>query len=145
MKKKYSVPSQDKKDWFDFTKTNNDVGVKEDDFTERNDVSDKIPKLDLHGYSLDKANQMVKKFIIDSFNIGYKKLLIITGKGSRSKYINNPYVSEKLSKLKYSVPNYIKNDENLSDKIKKISAANFKEGGDGAVYVFLKNKNKFKE
>ena len=143
MKKKYSVPSQDKKDWFDFTKTNNDVGVKEDDFTERNDVSDKIPKLDLHGYSLDKANQMVKKFIIDSFNIGYKKLLIITGKGSRSKYINNPYVSEKLSKLKYSVPDYIQNDKNLSEKIKKISTAKFKEGGDGAVYVFLKNKNKF--
>ena len=88
---------------------------------------------------------MVKKFIIDSFNIGYKKLLIITGKGSRSKYINDPYVSEKLSMLKYSVPEYIKNDENLSEKIKKISTANFKEGGKGAVYVFLKNKNKFKE
>ena len=143
MKKKYSVPSKDKKDWFDFTKTNNDVGVKEDDFAERNDVSDRIPKLDLHGYSLDKANQMVKKFIIDSFNIGFKKLLIITGKGSRSKYINNPYVSEKLSKLKYSVPDYIQNDKNLSEKIKKISTAKFKEGGDGAVYVFLKNKNKF--
>ena len=121
------------------------IRAKESDSFKRDVETSKIPKLDLHGYSLDKANQMVKKFIIDSFNIGYKKLLIITGKGSRSKYINNPYVSEKLSKLKYSVPNYIKNDENLSDKIKKISAANFKEGGDGAVYVFLKNKNKFKE
>ena len=142
MKKKYSVPSQDKKDWFDFTKTNNDVGVKEDDFTERNDVSDKIPKLDLHGFSLIKANKIVENFIIKSFNSGYKKILVVTGKGLRSKSNENPYLSEKLSVLKYSVPEYIKNNENLSKQISKISTADLKDGGEGAIYIFLKkNKN----
>ena len=38
---------------------------------------------------------MVKNFIIKSFNDGYKKLLVVTGKGSRSKSQENPYLSEK--------------------------------------------------
>ena len=87
----------------------------------------------------------VKKFIIESFNNGYRKLLIVTGKGLRSKYHNNPYLSEKLSVLKYSVPEYIKNDENLNHKISKISKADVKDGGDGAIYIFLKNNKKFIE
>ena len=86
-----------------------------------------------------EANKTVKKFIIESFNNGYKKLLIVTGKGGRSKSRANPYLSEKLSVLKYSVPEYINNDENLINKIRKISQADLKDGGEGAIYIFLKN------
>ena len=95
--------------------------------------------IDLHGFSLIEANQIVKNFIINSFNSGYKKLLIVTGKGLRSKSHENPYLSEKLSVLRNSVPEYIKNDENLANKITSISTADIKDGGEGAIYVFLKN------
>ena len=115
------------------------------DLLKENSEINKVQKLDLHGYSLIKSNKIVKKFIIKSFNNGYRKLLIVTGKGLRSKHHNNPYLSEKLSVLKYSVPEYIKNDENLNHKISKISKADVKDGGDGAIYIFLKNNKKFIE
>ena len=89
------------------------------------------------------VNKIVKQFIIESFNNGYQKLLIVTGKGARSKSHENPYLSEKLSVLKYSVPEYINNDENLINKIRKISKASLKDGGEGAIYIFLKNSEKF--
>ena len=87
----------------------------------------------------------MKKFIVESFDCGYKKLLIVTGKGSRSKSYDNPYISEKLSVLRYSVPEFIRNDENLDNKINRISTADIKDGGEGAIYIFLKNNKKFTE
>ena len=54
-------------------------------------------------------------------------------------------MSEKLSVLKYSVPEFIKNDESLNNKISKISKAGIIDGGEGAVYIFLKVNKKFKE
>ena len=143
MKKKNSVTSKDKKDWIAFTKQMSDICVKESDLLKENIEINKVQKLDLHGSSLIEANKIVKKFIIKSFNGGYKKLLVVTGRGLRSKTYDNPYLSEKLSVLKYSVPEYIKNDENLSNKIKRISTADIKEGGEGAIYIFLKNNKRF--
>ena len=142
MKKKYSASSKDKKDWADFTKQVGNISVKEDDFLEENRQINKVRKLDLHGYSLDNANKVVKKFIIESFNQNYKKLLIVTGKGSRSKSYDDPYISESLSVLKNSVPEYIKNDENLNSIISKIVQASQKDGGEGAINIFLKNNKK---
>ena len=121
-------------------KANGNITAKESDFLQENIDINKIKKLDLHGYSLDEANKVVKNFIIKSFNYGYRKLLFVTGKGLRSKTQNNPYISEKLSFLKYSVPEYIKNDESLNQKISKISEASIKDGGEGAIYIFLKKK-----
>ena len=127
----------------DFTKQIGDISPKETDYSQIDGKINKIPKLDLHGYSLDESNEKVKKFIIASFNYGYKKLLIVTGKGSRSKSYDNPYISEKLSVLRYSVPEFINNNENLNSKIISISEADLKDGGDGAIYIFLKNNKKF--
>ena len=142
MKKKYSVSPKDKNDWINFTKKMDNILVKEDDFLQENKEKNKIRRLDLHGYSLEDANRLVKKFITESFNKNYRKLLIVTGKGSRSKSYENPYVSEKLSVLKYSIPDYIKNDKELSQKIHKIENANPKDGGEGAISIFLKaNRN----
>ena len=143
MKKKFVVSSEDKKDWMLFTKQIGDISPKEVDLLKKITVTNKVRKLDLHGFSLIEANKTVKKFIIESFNNGYKKLLIVTGKGGRSKSRANPYLSEKLSVLKYSVPEYINNDENLINKIRKISKASLKDGGEGAIYIFLKNSEKF--
>ncbi len=126
-----------------FTKQIGDINPKEVDLLKQITATNKVRKLDLHGFSLIEANKTVKKFIIESFNNGYKKLLIVTGKGGRSKSRANPYLSEKLSVLKYSVPEYINNDENLINKIRKISKASLKDGGEGAIYIFLKNFEKF--
>ena len=143
MKKKYSASSKDKKDWADFTKQMSNISVKESDFLEENQQKIKVRKLDLHGYSLDDANKVIKKFIIESFNKRYNKILIVTGKGLRSKSYDNPYISKNLSILKNSVPEYIKNDENLNSIINKITQADQKDGGEGAINIFLKNKKKF--
>ena len=144
MKKKYSASSKDKKDWIDFTEQIGTVSPKESDFFKQNTKKNKIRKLDLHGLSLIEANKSVRRFITESFDDGYKKLVIVTGKGSRSRSYDNPYISERLSMLKYSVPEYIKNDENLNYKINKITEADPKDGGEGAIYIFLKNNRKFK-
>ena len=143
MKKKYSASSKDKKDWADFTKQVGNISVKEDDFLEENRQINKVRKLDLHGYSLDDANKVVKKFIIESFDKGYNKLLVVTGKGLRSKSYDNPYISENLSVLKNSVPEYIRNNENLNSIISKIARADQQDGGEGAINIFLKNNKKF--
>ena len=140
MKKKYSVSSKDKKDWEDFTKKTNSITVKEEDLIRKNNREKKIPKLDLHGRSLDEANKIAKKFIIEYYNKGYNKILIVTGKGLRSKSYDDPYTSKNLSILKNSIPEYIKNDENLNSIIIKINQADKKYGGEGAINIFLKNK-----
>ena len=144
MKKKITISTQDKDDWISFTKHIGDISPKEVDIEEKVSVIDKIKKLDLHGFSLVQANKLVKSFIIESFNDGCKKILIITGKGSRSTSYNNPYLSKKLSVLKNSIPEYIKNNKDLNCKIIKISNAAMKDGGEGAIYVFLKKNKKLK-
>ena len=142
MKKKYSTTSKDKKDWIAFTKRFENLYDKDADFTKKNTIVNKVQKLDLHGFSLNKANKIVKKFIIESFENGFKKLLIVTGKGLRSKVYNNPYLSEQMNMLKHTVPEFIKNDEDLFDKINRISKADLKDGGEGAFYIFLKQTKK---
>ncbi len=142
MKKKYTVPLKEKKDWVNFTKQMESISVKDDDYLKENNKINKERKLDLHGYSLEDANKIVKKFIIESFNKNYKKLLIVTGKGSRSKSYDNPYISENFSILKNSVPEYIKNDESLNSIISKIMQADRKEGGDGAISILLRDNKK---
>ena len=140
MKKKDPVTLKDKEDWNAFTENMGSISVKESDLLKENIQVNKVQKLDLHGTSLDSANKVVKEFILKSFNRGYKKLLIITGKGSRSKSYSNPYLSEKFSVLKNSIPEYINHDEDLSKKVFKISKAEIKDGGEGAIYIYLKRK-----
>ena len=142
MKKKYSVSSKDKKDWVDFTKKMDGIFVKEDDSLQENREKNKIRRLDLHGYSLEDANRVVKKFITESFDKNYRKLLIVTGKGLRSKSYDNPYISKDLNILRNSIPEYIKNDESLNSIINKIAQAERRDGGEGAINIHLKDKKK---
>ena len=143
MKKKYTASSKDKKDWINFTKQIGNISLKEADFLQNNAEINKVRKLDLHGFSLSESNKIVKKFVVESFDQGYKKLLIVTGKGLRSKSYDNPYISEKFSVLRYAVPEFINNDESLNNKVRKISIADIKNGGEGAIYIFLKSNKKF--
>ena len=99
-------------------------------------------KIDLHGYTLDEANLKTKELILSYYKQNIYKVIIITGKGSKSDNEKNPHVSKDLSLLKYSVPHYLKTNESLKQVIKNISQADIKDGGEGAFYVYLK---KFKE
>ena len=133
------ISDKDKKDWQKFTSGKEKLPNK--DF--RNIVNKKIKtkSIDLHGYTLENANQVIENFIIKSFEEGFRKLIVVTGKGLHSKNQNNPYVSKDLSMLKYSVPEFIENNKNLSKVIDYLQDARIEDGGSGAFYVHLKKKS----
>ena len=100
--------------------------------------------IDLHGYSLKRANEVLENFINKSYLEVINKIIVVTGKGLHSHNEKNPYVSKDLSILKYSVPEFIKNNKDLMKIIYEIKDANIEDGGGGAFYVYLKNKDKIK-
>ena len=129
---------KDKKDWEDFLSNEEDLFDK-DEVLQKNKVK-RVRTFDFHGYSLDQANKKIKDLIYDSYNQGVGKLIIVTGKGLHSKNEKNPYVSKDLSILKYSLPEFIKNDPELMNLIYDIKDARSEDGGSGAFYIFLKKK-----
>ena len=96
-------------------------------------------KFDLHGYTLDEANKKVKEIIISCSKNTYREILLITGKGLHSTSGEDTYVSSDLSKLRYSVPEFISSDDELKNYIISIEEAEKKDGGDGAILIKLKN------
>ena len=140
MTKKKSISSDDYKEWFSYTKEMKDVYDKDININSKNEErsKSKIRTIDLHGLSLENANLNIKKFINESFEKKFRKIKVITGKGSRSKAQENPYVSNELSILRNSVPEFIRNDASLIKKIQKIYEAHPNEGGEGAFYILLK-------
>ena len=81
------------------------------------------------------------EYIENCYSNNIDKINIITGKGLRSKNIDDPYQSNDLSILKYSVPNYIKNSSELMNKILKIDFDSVNSPSKGNFDIFLK-KNK---
>ena len=140
MKKKKNLSTQDEKVWKLFTQNLTNIYDKDKDLINISAQQNIIKKIDLHGLSLDEANKQVKNFINISFQNNLEKILVITGKGLRSKAKDDPYKSINMSILKNSVPDFINNDKQLSAKILKIRTADIKDGGDGAFYIFLKYK-----
>ena len=67
VKKKYVVPSKDRKNWTDFTQQIGDIMPKKADISQKNFEVNRVPKLDLHGFSLSESNKITEKFIIKSF------------------------------------------------------------------------------
>ena len=132
------ISDKDKKDWENFLRGDEILSDKDLKFTD--EIINKNLTLDLHGYSLDEANHKVRDLIISSYDNGIRKLIIITGKGIHSQNEKNPYVSKDLGILKYSVPEYIKNDKDLMTLIYDIQDAKINEGGSGAFYILLKKK-----
>ena len=141
MKKKIS--DKDKKDWENFIFNKEKIHNK-DSFSQKNKRQEKIKKIDLHGYTLEQANRTIKDFIYKCFDENVTKIIVITGKGLRSKNIKNPYVSKDLSILKYSVPEFIESNINLMKMIIETTDAKIIDGGSGAFYIYLKNKLKIK-
>ena len=136
------ISDKDKRDWQSFV-SNNDKLIDKDLYLTENQTKKEIVKtIDLHGFSLEDANNFMEKFILKCFKSSISKIIVITGKGLRSKNDENPYISKNLSILKYSVPEFIKSNINLMKAIKSINEADIEDGGKGAFYIYLKN---FKE
>ena len=137
MKKKLS--QKDKKDWENFI-TNNKKLENKDKIDFNLTPSYIVKSIDLHGYTLEEANHKVSDFINNCFFQGVSKINIITGKGIRSKNLDNPYQSKKLSILKYSIPEFIKNNPDLMKKIIKIDFESANSTSKGSFDIILKKK-----
>ncbi len=133
------LTDKDKKDWKNFTSSRDKVPNKDFKINKKNIEENTKRIIDLHGFSLENANKIIEGFINDSYQEGIKKVIVVTGKGTRSKTANNPYLSRDLSILKHSVPEFIKSNSSLMNKIKQISEANIEDGGSGAFYIYFKN------
>ena len=132
------ISEKDKKTWEEFL--SNDQKLPDKDNFQSNIKSKKTRSLDLHGKTLDEANQIIENFIRKSYEDKVHKLIIVTGKGLHSSNEKDPYVSKDLGILKYSIPNFLKNNAELMELISNISEASIEDGGSGAFYIFLKKK-----
>ena len=138
MKKKISL--KDKKDWEKFIKSSDKLENKDLNYYETiRNVNKKT--IDLHGYTLDEANNKIKDFIEKSFLEGVNIINVITGKGSRSKNKEDPYQSSDLGILKYSVPEYIRKNKELMKKVKSIDLKSIYDEAKGNFNIILKKKN----
>ena len=143
-KKTKEISDKDKQDWQNFLKKKDKIPNK-DFVKKKNSRYEKIKKIDLHGHTIEEANKVIEQFIQKSFDENVTKIIVITGKGLRSKNFENPYLSKDLSILKYSVPEFIENNKSLTRIIIETADAKIQDGGSGAFYIYLKNKSKFKE
>ena len=132
------ISDKDKEDWQKFISNKDRLPNKDE-----KKIENKIVKsftFDLHGYSLNDANKKIEELIQNAYNLSINKLIIVTGKGLLSKIEKNPYVSKDLGILRYSVPEYIKNNKSLMKMINEVCEESIYEGGSGAFYIFLKKK-----
>ena len=134
------ISDKDKKDWINFVNSNEKLQNK--DLIRVNKKKFQVRSIDLHGHSLDEANKVIENFIKQAFLDNISKLIVVTGKGIHSDNEKNPFVSKDLSILKYSVPEFIRSNENLMNIINDIQSARIEDGGDGAFYIILKKNNK---
>jgi DNA-nicking Smr family endonuclease len=133
-----NISDKDKKDWENFLSEDESLPNKDLEISKNKKNTSKL--CDLHGYSLDEANKKINDLIHNSYEAGISKLVIVTGKGLHSENEKNPYTSKDLGILKYSVPEYIKNNGELMSLINDIKEASIEDGGSGAFYIHLKKK-----
>ena len=134
-----NISDKDKKDWQTFVLGKDKLPNK--DLKPQKQNTSKVRSIDLHGYTLEQANNTIEEFILKSYEEKVSKLIVVTGKGIHSDVEKDPYVSKDLSILKYSVPQFINRNRELKKIINEIKEAKIEDGGEGAFYIFLK-KNK---
>ena len=135
------ITNKDKKDWKKFLDSNNKLENKDIIFNKIN-KNEKVRSIDLHGNTLESANKVISNFIERCYFDNVASINVITGKGSRSKNKEDPYLSKDLSILKYSVPDYIKNNSELMKKIKELDFDNVNDISKGTFDILLKKINK---
>ena len=133
------LSDKDKKDWENFVEGNEKIENKDSEYLDKEKKF--IEKtIDLHGYTLEQANKKIFEFIENCYFEGVQKINVITGKGSRSNNLDDPYQSKNLSILKYSVPYFIKNNSELMKKILKIDFEAVNSPSMGNFDIILKKK-----
>ena len=138
MIKKKDLDQDNIKAWEEYIKNPSDIYDKDKNFSKENNRKGRF-KYDLHGYTLDDANRKVREIILSCSEKNYKEILLITGKGLHSKNEKDIYVSKNLGTLRYSVPEFIKSEKELSNFIISINEAEIEDGGAGAILIKLKN------
>ena len=138
MIKKKDLDQDDKKAWEEYIKNPSDIYDKDKNYSNKNQRKERF-KYDLHGYTLEDANKKVKEIILSCQENKYKEILLITGKGLHSTNDKDIYVSKNHGTLRYSVPEFIKSNEELNNLILSIKEADIKDGGKGALLIKLKN------
>ena len=131
---------KDKRDWENFLSSKEKL-INKDNYNKKKNTT-KISDIDLHGYTLDDANNKIEEFIKECFDNNINLIKVVTGKGLHSNNERNPYISKDLSILKYSVPEYIKKNNELMKLIIQFKEASIEDGGGGAFYIYLKKKIK---
>ena len=135
MKKKDTLSQKDKEDWKNFLEDTSRVPDKDKKYQIK-DTNSKF-RFDLHGLTLDEANKKVKEIINYCSEKNYKEILLITGKGLHSNQ-EDVYKSSNLSKLRFSVPDFINSDPEISKLILSMDNPPQKDGGEGVLLIKLK-------
>ena len=135
-----NISKKNKKDWENFLSSSEKLHDK--DLTANSNKTNISKSLDLHGFSLEEANKKVESFLNSCFDQGVSKVIIVTGKGLHSQNEKDPYVSKDLGILKYSVPEFIKSNNELMSMINDLQDAEIEDGGSGAFYIYLKKNKK---
>ena len=141
MSKKSKGEDSDQKDWKNFLNNPLDIFDKEKLENKNQKLLGRY-KFDFHGYSIDHANKKVNELIPKCFEEGFKEILIITGKGTHSNQEENVYVSQEYNKLQNTIPEFIKNNQDLNSKIDTIRQAPKEFGGEGALIIKLRKITK---
>ena len=135
MKKKDNLSQKDKDDWRNFLENTSFVPDKDQKYQLKN-TNEKL-RYDLHGFSLNEANIKVKQLIKSCSEKNIREILLITGKGLHSNN-NDVYKSSDLSKLRYSVPEFINSNPEISKLVLSIKQPPQKDGGQGALLIKLR-------
>ena len=130
------LSEKDKKDWQKFLDSSEKLQAKDIDQSKSKNIFEM--SIDLHGFTLEEANKEISEFIENCYSNKVKRINVITGKGMRSKNLDDPYQSIDLSILKHSVPEYIKNNSELMKKIIKIDFEAVNSPSKGSFDIFLK-------
>ena len=88
--------------------------------------------IDLHGKTEVQAYELIKNFIKDCYFSNFKSIMIVTGKGPNNK-----------GKLKLKTPLWLKSQD-LSKYVVGFETMPHNKGGEGALFVQLKNKLKYR-
>ena len=139
MNKHKDLSPEDKKNWEDYIKNPSDIFDKDKSNSINSEKKSRF-RFDLHGFTLDQANKKVKEIILSCTEKKYKEILFITGKGKHSTNDKDIYTSKDLGRLKYSVPEFIKNNSQLMSKIIGIDFEAVENPSVGNFDIFLRKK-----
>jgi DNA-nicking Smr family endonuclease len=101
-------------------------------------------RLDLHGFRQAEAHSALRSFLFNAYRRGHRWVLIITGKGGRPRERDDDdysFMPVETGVLKRNVPMWLDEPELRAIVVSHRPAA-IKHGGEGALYIHLRNPEK---